>query len=87
MGHKIKIHTRERDYYYYDNIVNLLSTIGSDAFIQCHQGYIANISQIRGFRDKTLFLSDNAELPVSRTYADAVKNILAERLFAGKDDE
>ena len=85
-GHRIKIHTEDRDLYYYDNFANLLDTIGSDVFIQCHQGFIANISKIRGFRDKTLSLCDNIELPVSRTYTDAVKKKLAERLFAGKDD-
>ena len=85
-GHKIKIHTRERDFFYYDNFANLLDTLGTDSFIQCHQGYIANISMIRGFRDKTLFLEDSIALPVSRTFTDTVKKTLADRLFAGKED-
>lgn len=86
ISHKIKIHTKERDFYYYDNFANLLHTIGAGSFIQCHQGYIANIAMIRGFCDRTLFLNDNIELPVSRSYSDGLKKILAERLFAGKDD-
>ena len=86
-GHSIKIHTLQRDLSYYDNLKNLLDTLGGEFFIQCHQGYIANISRITGFRDKTLFLDDHSELPVSRTYTDAVKKILAERLFAGKDEQ
>ncbi len=85
-SHKVKIHTTDRDYFYYDNFSNLLRTLGDGAFIRCHQGYIANISMIRGFCDKTLFLSDNIALPVSRSYIDSVKKILAERLFAGKEN-
>jgi DNA-binding LytR/AlgR family response regulator len=46
-----------------------------------------NTSRITGFRDKTLYLDEHSELPVSRTYTDAVKKILAERLFAGKDEQ
>ncbi len=86
-GHSIKIHTLHRDLSYYDNFKNLLAMLGAETFIQCHQGYIANTSRITGFRDKTLYLDDHSELPVSRTYTDAVKKILAERLFAGKDEQ
>ena len=84
-GHKIKIHTAERDFYYYDNFANLLATLGSNAFIQCHQGFIANISMITGFCDKTLFLGENIALPVSRSYIDTVKKMLTQRLFGGED--
>ena len=72
-GHSIKIHTLHRDLSYYDNFKNLLAMLGADTFIQCHQGYIVNTSRITGFRDKTLYLDEHSELPVSRTYTDAVK--------------
>ncbi len=85
ISHKIKIHTSQHAYYYYDNFTNLLNMLGSGAFIQCHQGYIANISKIRGFQDKTLFLEGDAKLPVSRTFAERVRQVLAERLFSGKE--
>ena len=74
-GHSIKIHTLHRDLSYYDNFKNLLAMLGADTFIQCHQGYIVNTSRITGFRDKTLYLDEHSELPVSRTYTDAVKKI------------
>jgi DNA-binding LytR/AlgR family response regulator len=86
IGHRIKLHTRERIFYYYDNFANLLDVLDPGSFLQCHQGYIANVSMVRGFRDKILFLEGEISLPVSRSYTDAVKNMLAERLFAGKDD-
>jgi DNA-binding LytR/AlgR family response regulator len=82
IGHQIKIHTENRDICYYNNLLNLLGEIDADCFIQCHQGYIANVEKIRGFRDKTLFLDGNLKLPVSRSFVDNIKEMLARRLFA-----
>lgn len=81
MGHKIRIRLSQRDYFYYGNFTGLLAQLDDASFVQCHQGYIANIAKIRGFRDKTLFLDHGVSLPVSRSYADAVKAVLAEWLF------
>lgn len=81
VGHKIRIRAGERDYFYYGNFKGLLVQLDAGFFVQCHQGYIANVAKIRGFRDKTLFLGKGISLPVSRSYCDAVKNVLAERLF------
>lgn len=87
VGHQVKIHTAGRDIYYYDNLYNLLPKIDAGVFIQCHQGYIVNAEKIRSFRDKILFLTGNIELPVSRSYAENIKETLARRLFAGKEEE
>ncbi|MGE4354819.1 MAG: LytR/AlgR family response regulator transcription factor, partial [Oscillospiraceae bacterium] len=84
-GHRISVHTTAGDYNFYGKFVALLAEIDPGCFVQCHQGYVANIGKIRAFRDKTLFLEGDISLPVSRSYTDTVKNILAERLFAGKD--
>jgi len=84
IGHRIKIHTSERDIYYYGNIQQLSGKLDGSYFLQCHQGYIANMYKIRSFREKTLFLENNLELPVSRSYAEAVRDALAKRLFAGR---
>ena len=81
VGHKIRIHAGERDYFYYGNFKGLLVQLDTGFFVQCHQGYIANVAKIRGFRDKTLFLGKGISLPVSRSYCDAVRNVLAQRLF------
>lgn len=85
IGHKIRVHTVTRDIYYYGNIIKLLAEIDTDTFIQCHQGYIVNVDKIRGFRDKTLFLDGNLQLPVSRSFTGKIKELLARRLFAGKE--
>jgi len=86
-GHKIKVHTQKCDIYYYSNLYGLLEEIDADSFIQCHQGYIVNVDKIRGFREKTLFLDGNLQLPVSRSYTENVKEMLAKRLFAGKEEQ
>jgi DNA-binding LytR/AlgR family response regulator len=85
VGHKIKIHALPRDVTYYDNFNSLLAEIGGDAFVQCHQGYIANVDKIRAFRDKTLYLDGSVQLPVSRTFSEQVRHMLENHLFAGKE--
>jgi DNA-binding LytR/AlgR family response regulator len=86
IGHQIKIHTSSRDNYYYGNLSDVLKELDGEAFIQCHQGYIANVDKVMAFQDKTLFLDGNEKLPVSRTFADQVREALKKRLFAGRED-
>jgi DNA-binding LytR/AlgR family response regulator len=85
IGHQIKIHALSHEVYYYDNFSSLLAELDSDAFVQCHQGYIANVDKIRAFRDKTLYLDGNVQLPVSRGFAEQVKEVLEKHLFAGRE--
>lgn len=85
IGHKIKICVPSREVFYYDNFSSLLTGLDGDAFVQCHQGYIANVDKIRAFRDKTLYLDGNVQLPVSRTFAEQVREVLKKHLFAGRD--
>jgi DNA-binding LytR/AlgR family response regulator len=82
VGHQIKIHALSREVYYYDNLGRLLAKLDGDAFVQCHQGYIANADKIRAFRDKTLFLDGSIQIPVSRTFSEQVKEVLKKKLFA-----
>lgn len=67
-GHKIRVCAKTRDVYYYDNFTRLVEDIDEEDFVRCHQGYIVNIDKIRAFRNKTLFLAGDFELPVSRSY-------------------
>lgn len=85
IGRRIKIHTANRDIYYYGNLQELPELLNASSFLKCHQGYIANIEKIRSFREKTLFLADGLALPVSRSYIETVRDSLAKRLFAGRD--
>jgi len=83
IGHQIKIRALSHEVTYYDNFTSLLAGLDDDAFVQCHQGYIANVDKIRAFRDNTLFLDGNIQLPVSRTFAEQVKEVLKKHLFTG----
>jgi DNA-binding LytR/AlgR family response regulator len=85
IGHQIKIHALSRDIYYYDNFSSLLAGLDDDAFVRCHQGYIANADKIRAFRDKVLYLDGNVQLPVSRTFAEQVREVLEKKLFTGRE--
>ena len=85
LGHKIRVHTTAGCEEYYSNFTQLMMQIGHGDFIQCHQGYIVNVGKIRAFRDKTLFMENGLQVPVSRTFAEEVREALAKRLFAGKD--
>jgi len=80
-GHRIKIHTQSGEFFFYDNLNSLLMRLDKNFFFQCHQGYIVNTGKIRAFRDKTLFLDGDLQIPVSRSFADKVKEVLTKRLF------
>ncbi|MEA5038624.1 MAG: LytTR family DNA-binding domain-containing protein [Clostridiaceae bacterium] len=81
IGHRIKIHTQSGEFFFYDNLNSLLMRLDKNSFFQCHQGYIVNIGKIRAFRDKMLFLDGGLQIPVSRSFADIVKEVLTRRLF------
>lgn len=80
-GHRIRVHAGERDIYYYGNMQDLLAKLEGSEFFQCHQGFVVNIHRVRSFRERTLFLDADAQVPVSRTYADAVRDKLIQWLF------
>ena len=85
-GHKIRVHMAGGTEEYYGNIADLLLPTGNEEFIQCHQGYIVNISKVRAFRDKTLYLDGGVQAPVSRSFADSVRDALSKRLFAAGEE-
>lgn len=85
IGHRIKIHTLDRDIYYYDHLYNLIESLEGETFVRCHQGYVVNIDKVRSFRDNTLYLDGKLELPVGKTYAENIREMLAKYLFAGKE--
>lgn len=81
IGHKVKIFTITREIQYYEKFKNLLNELDKDCFIRCHQGYIVNVNKIRSFKNNTLTLEKNLQLPVSRTFTNDVKIVFAKKLF------
>ena len=85
-GHRIRIHTKTGDVYYYGNLSGLPGKFDDGSFLQCHQGYVVNTDKIRSFKEKTLFLEGGFQLPVSRSFAENVRETLVKKLFAGKEE-
>ncbi len=83
-GRKIKVHLKDHFIEYNGNFNELLNEIDNGFFIRCHQGYIANISKIIGFKEKRLLMNDCMDLPVSRSYMEKVRLTLANKLFNDK---
>jgi len=84
IGHKIRVCAESRDVFFYDNFCTLIEVIDPKYFVRCHQGYIVNIGKVRGLKNKTLFLSNDFELPVSRTYMSNIRLVLNDKLFSGR---
>ncbi|SHK58974.1 LytR/AlgR family response regulator transcription factor [Paramaledivibacter caminithermalis] len=80
---KIKVYTSEGDYEYYGTLKELKKELDMEkSFIQCHQGYIVNMSKIYKLKDKQIYMRDiKGYVPVSRKYKTEIKKILEENLF------
>ncbi|MEF9880370.1 MAG: LytTR family DNA-binding domain-containing protein [Clostridia bacterium] len=51
---------------------DVLEKVPTELFITCHRSYIANLAHIRNVRKNELTLSNQATLPISKPYADAL---------------
>lgn len=81
---KIRIYTYNGEYEYYGTLKKLKKELDIErSFIQCHQGYIVNISKIAELKDGNIYMRDIEELiPVSRRYKTQVRKKLEENLFS-----
>lgn len=86
VGRKVTVQTECGVLEYHGSFADLLEAIDTSVFIQCHQGFIINKSKLRAYRDKDLYLEGNRRIPVSRSYAAEIKEMLAKRLFEEEDD-
>jgi len=82
-GHQIVVHVENgEEVAYYSSFKELKDEVGDGMFVQCHQGYIANMDFVSSYRDKVLTLkSDFGQLPVSKSYVKVVKSAIERRLF------
>lgn len=80
---KIKVCTSEGDYEYYGTLKELKKELDMDkSFLQCHQGYIVNMSKIYTLKDEQIYMRDiKGYVPVSRRFKTEIKQILEENLF------
>jgi len=75
MKEYIKIHTSSGRYITKTSISNFDTKLPQDNFIRVHKSYIISISKIKSFTSTTIEL-ENMEIPISRTYKNAVMNAL-----------
>ena len=82
-GHQIIVHTSSgEEVSYYGSYKDLIKELGEGMFVQCHQGYIANMDFVSSYRDKVLTLKNEfGQLPVSKSYVKVVKSAIERRLF------
>lgn len=68
-GRKVKIHTREKTYEYYDRISAVSLAVDASLFCRIHGSYLVNLEAIRCSISKSqVLLTDGTILPVSRNY-------------------
>jgi DNA-binding LytR/AlgR family response regulator len=74
---KIVIKTLSQEISFYSNFEAVLEQV-SEGFIRCHKGFVVNLRYIKGvnWRDMMLTMSDGSFLPVSRSYKQAVVDVL-----------
>ena len=77
-GKKIAVKTKGQEISFYSNFDAVLEQL-PNWFVRCHKGYVVNLKQATGanFTDMTLTLRDRSIIPVSRTYKDDVRALLA----------
>ncbi len=68
---KIIVHTRQRNYEYYEKLNHLEDLLRQDGFFRCHQSYLVAADRITAYQDHTLQMGSDA-VPVSRRYQNAV---------------
>jgi len=76
-GRKVALRTKAQEISFYSNFEQLISQLPG-SFLRCHRGYIVNTKKVRNvnFAESTILLSDDSNVPFSRTYRDAVRAAL-----------
>ncbi|HSD70138.1 MAG TPA: LytTR family DNA-binding domain-containing protein [Woeseiaceae bacterium] len=78
------VHVGEREYLLRDTINNLEERLRGEAFLRTHRSFIVNIDRIQEIRPADsghrIRLSNGPEIPLSRSYRERVKALLAGEL-------
>lgn len=78
-GRRIKLVTENEEIVFYDKMSKVASKLPS-AFIRTHKSYIVNLNAVKLCRFDRVVLFDGKELPISRSYRNAVRGFLMERI-------
>lgn len=75
---KIQIVTKSGNYEYYGKLEDIDKQLSNVHFVKVHKGVIVNVSCIKAYRRDGITLVTGELLPVSRTYKENVKKIVAD---------
>lgn len=79
---KIIVHTKNKDYEYYDKLDAVEQTLKRDGFIRCHQSYLVALDEISACDGNVLQVGATA-VPMSRKYKKNVMAALAAEELTG----
>ncbi len=74
IGNHVLIHTKNVAYPLNTSVKDLLLNLPDSKFIQTHEGYIVNSSEISKFNDSHVIIH-NSEIPVSEEYLDQLDDL------------
>ncbi|MGN0368353.1 MAG: LytTR family transcriptional regulator DNA-binding domain-containing protein [Wujia sp.] len=74
---KIVVHTKTKDYEYYDKLDYVEQILAKDGFVRCHQSYLVPISRVTTYNSTVIQVGEYA-VPISRKYKDVVKKAMQE---------
>nr|WP_288570359.1 LytTR family DNA-binding domain-containing protein [uncultured Sellimonas sp.] len=70
---KVRLVTTELEYDFYGKISDVMKQLDGNLFLQIHNSYIVNMSQIRKISDSAVVLKLGATLPISKKYREEVR--------------
>ena len=74
------IHTASEKYSVKSSLKEYENILSKDGFIRCHEGYIVNLNEICKILDKSILLSNNEVIPISRSKVNLVKEAFMKRI-------
>lgn len=69
---KLVVHTKQRDYEYYEKMNTLEELLKEDGFVRCHQSYLVPWGKVSMYNGRTLQI-DDVRIPISRKYMEELK--------------
>jgi DNA-binding LytR/AlgR family response regulator len=74
-GRQVKIIMTDGTAYYSGKLTELLDELPQNQLFRCHSGFAVNMRHIQQFDRSKIAMKNGMEIPISRTYSDAVKTI------------
>jgi len=67
-----ELHLADGSVHLHEKSLSALEALLPETFVRVHRSYIANTAQVRGLRTAALVMEDGAQVPIGRTYREAV---------------